>query len=449
MVRSRWYARSSIDRLTVRPSDERGRSADSSITHDKKPYWRIAFAMAIAAGLTGHSILAQGKNSPPAAPGGASGQPAASGTQSAPPFSRPADSAPAAEQGETATTLSGERIIVRREAISLIDPRTYRIGFHLEPYHTLEIIAPQDGFVIAVQIKVNDRVESQFELMRFDDRTAKLQLDRAKAAQKIAQVKLKIAESNSDANAKELAQAELELANADLDIAKQNFDVAIIRAPFGGEVQDVYVVPGQFVRAGDRLLTVADTSRLKVEVPWERTSEIEAGKTIELIVEEKTIDATIDSLKPLADRFIKLRDLANSVTSLVLVVDNPSRDGKTPHFVGQSVFPALIPRHVVTEIPTRGVLNNKESGERKVQVLRDLAIRDISVQILGAVGPERVFISGPFQEKDELILESSVELTDGTQLQPYVGTTPAAEQTAQSKSKSPERAPAKPAGPRF
>ncbi|MDA0833074.1 MAG: HlyD family efflux transporter periplasmic adaptor subunit [Planctomycetota bacterium] len=398
-------------------------------------------------GFASHSLLGQGKSPRPAAVDAAA-QPSA-GAAGAPPFNSASSNTAPVEQGEAATTLSGERIIVQREAISLIDPRTYRIGFHLEPYRTLEIIAPQDGFIVGVQIKVNDRVESQYELIRFDDRTAKLHLDRAKAAQKIAQVRLKMAESNGDADSRDLAKAELELADAEFEIAKQNFDRAIIRAPFGGEVLDVFVVPGQFVRGGDRLLTIADNSKLKVEVPWERTNEIDIGKTIPLKVEERTVDATIESLKPLADRFAKLRDLANSVTSLMLIVENPARDGKTPYFVGQSVFPPLIPRHVVTEIPTRGVLSDKESGERKVQVLRDLAIRDITVQILGAVGPDRVFISGPFQEKDELILESSVELSDGTQLRPYVGTTHEAEQTVQKKSKSPDRSPDKSVGPRF
>ncbi|MEX1231730.1 MAG: HlyD family efflux transporter periplasmic adaptor subunit [Planctomycetaceae bacterium] len=442
MVRSRSYARTSPRRARVRQSDELRPSAVSVLFRQQGRAWLVAVVMMTAAGLTGHSILAQGKGPPPAAPQAPALQPIA------PPFTPPANAA-SAVQGETATTLSGDRVIVRREAISLIDPRTYRIGFHLEPYRTLDVIAPQDGFMIAVHMKVNDRVEPQFELMRFDDRLTKLQLDRAKVAQKIAQVKLKAAESNGDANSLELAQAELELANADLEIAKQRSDLTIVRAPFGGEVLDVHVVPGQFVRAGDRLLTLADTSRLKVEVPWERTAEIAPNTKVPLRVEDKMVDATIESLKPLADRFSKLRDLANSVTSLVLVVENSSRDGKSPYFVGQSVFPPLIPRHVVTEVPTRGILNDKESGERKVQVLRDLAIRDVSVQILGSVGPERVFISGPLQEKDELILETSVELTDGTQLRPYVGATPEPERAAQNKSRPSVRAPASTASPGF
>lgn len=405
-------------------------------------------AAVIAAGITGHSILAQ-QPLPTPAQQTAPPKPITSGTPAGQPPVAPAGQ-PQAGQGDAATTLSGDRIIVRREALSLIDSRTYRIGFHLNPYRTLDLIAPQDGFIAAVQVKVNDRVEPQHEVTRFDDRVPKLKLDRAKAAKRIAEIKLKQSETNGEAAAIDLARAEIELADADLELAKNEFDAVIIRAPFSGEVHEVYVVPGQFVRAGDRLLTIADTSRLKVEVPWERTADIAANATVPLKIEDKTVDAVIESIKPLDDRFVKLRDLANSVTSLVLVIDNPTRNGRSPHFVGQSVFPPLIPRHTVTEIPTKGVLNDRETGERKVQVLRDLAIRDVAVQILGSVGPDRVFVSGPFEGDDELVLESSVELADGTQLRPFVSATASAESpTSASPTGAPVQPPAKRLTPGF
>ncbi|MFN0199636.1 MAG: efflux RND transporter periplasmic adaptor subunit [Planctomycetaceae bacterium] len=350
----------------------------------------------------------------------------------------PAGDAPAAS-ADTASTATGQQIIVRREALALIDPRVYRIGFQLEPKQTLELIAPHDGLVVAVHVKIGDKVEPQFEVMRFDSNTSKLQLDRAKTMLKIAQVKLKAAEAQNEPNSIELSQAEVELANVDLELAKLKFEQGIIRAPFAGEILDLHVIPGQFVRAGDRLLTLGDTSQLKVEIPWERTAATVPGGAIDLKVEEQTVEGTIDSVKPLAERFQKLRDLANSVTSVIVVVNNPADGNTTKHFVGQSVYPPLIPRHSVTEIPTQSLHNDKETGRRRVQVLRDFAVRDLTVDVLGSIGPERLFISGAFQEKDELILESSIELVDGTQLRPYVGDS--AEGTTSGGSSSKPRVP--------
>lgn len=58
-----------------------------------------------------------------------------------------------------------------------------------------------------------------------------------------------------------LDEAEVAHRKAVLDLEK-----AAVRAPFGGRVADVMVVPGQFVREGDELLTVVDLDPIKVAV---------------------------------------------------------------------------------------------------------------------------------------------------------------------------------------
>ncbi len=58
-----------------------------------------------------------------------------------------------------------------------------------------------------------------------------------------------------------LDQAQVEHRRALLDLEK-----TAVRAPFGGRVADLKVVPGQLVRAGDELLTLVDLSPIKVEL---------------------------------------------------------------------------------------------------------------------------------------------------------------------------------------
>ncbi|NNM34914.1 MAG: biotin/lipoyl-binding protein, partial [Gemmatimonadetes bacterium] len=50
-----------------------------------------------------------------------------------------------------------------------------------------------------------------------------------------------------------LDQAEVELRRAEMELSESS-----VTAPFGGRVADLMVVPGQFVREGDELLTVVD-----------------------------------------------------------------------------------------------------------------------------------------------------------------------------------------------
>lgn len=58
-----------------------------------------------------------------------------------------------------------------------------------------------------------------------------------------------------------LDQAEVRLRQAQLQLER-----AVVRAPFGGRVADLLVVPGQFVSAGTDLLTIVDLNPIKVEV---------------------------------------------------------------------------------------------------------------------------------------------------------------------------------------
>lgn len=58
-----------------------------------------------------------------------------------------------------------------------------------------------------------------------------------------------------------LDQAQVEHRRALLNLEK-----TAVRAPFGGRVADLKVVPGQLVRAGDELLTLVDLSPIKVEL---------------------------------------------------------------------------------------------------------------------------------------------------------------------------------------
>jgi hypothetical protein len=45
-------------------------------------------------------------------------------------------------------------------------------------------------------------------------------------------------------------------------------------------------------------------------------------------------------------------------------------------------------------------------------------VRDVPVELLGQVGPDRIYVSGPFRNDDELIVRSSRELPDGTRVRP-------------------------------
>jgi hypothetical protein len=160
------------------------------------------------------------------------------------------------------------------------------------------------------------------------------------------------------------------------------------------------------------MMTFGDPSRMQIEIPVNRKT-VKPGDSIKLRVEDKTVQGRVEAVLPLAERFKSLRELANSVASAIIILDNPNGQFKT----GQAVYVELIPRHPVIEIPTAS-LANQPNGKRRVQIVRDYVVRDIEIQLLGQVGVDRVFVSGAFSNRDELIVSTSQTLADGTQIRP-------------------------------
>jgi multidrug efflux pump subunit AcrA (membrane-fusion protein) len=300
---------------------------------------------------------------------------------------------------------AGDQVVVKRDALRIEPPHKYKVTLSLEPIRSVTLTAPFDGIVRQSDAVPNSKLQPQTEVLRLDTTVAKLNLQRAEAALKIALTEQKLA-GDKDELHKTLSQARVDIAKADAELAKHTLDQASIRAPYSCELQRLLVSEGQFVRAGDPLAIVADSTKLRVEVPVERAQAVQ-GKTLPVKVESAEVDAKIDAVLPLDARFGALRDVFESIASAVLVIDNA--DGK--YKAGQTVYVPLIPRQPVAEVPASSI-GNLPDGQRKVQVVRHMVVRDIPVILMGSVGPNRLFVSGTFAEGDEVISESSHQLSD-------------------------------------
>ncbi|MBI5758613.1 MAG: HlyD family efflux transporter periplasmic adaptor subunit [Planctomycetales bacterium] len=316
---------------------------------------------------------------------------------------------------DTAPESAGQEVVIKREAITIVPPETYKVSLQLHPAKLLDMTAPLDGIVRSVTAQPGQKLAKEADPIRLDDSRPSLILRRAKAHVQAATIEKKMAQAKNDSDLVALADARLEAAQADFELAQSDVSRAIIRTPFAGNSLRVHVVEGQFVRAGDRLLSLADTSKLQVEIPIDR-SQAKVGDQIELKVEGAAINAKIEALLPLASQFESMRDLAASPASALVSIDNAQ--GKLA--AGQTVHTKLIPLEPVALVPSVGVTNVPD-GNRKVQVLRSRVVRNIVVQILAQVGTERVYISGPLIAGDEIIVNSSQELPDGTVLRSRAG----------------------------
>lgn len=337
------------------------------------------------------------------------------------------DARPAADAkgGPLPAANTGDSVLVKREAAKLIDPQKYRTPLYLEPYQTVALVAPHDAVVRQIPAKPNARVTAQSELVRLDNTAQKLTLQRAQALYKAATIEQKLVDKSNE-NLVALAQAKVDAAKADVDLAQYQLEQSTLRAPLSGEVLRILVTEGQTVRAGEPLLVVGDVSKLKVEVPVERSA-VEKDKPHAIKVESAEVQGKVEAVLPLHSRFDALRDLFESVASATIVVDNA--DGK--YKPGQTVYVPLIPRHPVVEVPSASI-GNLADGQRRVQVLRQWVVRDLPVVLMGGIGSGRLYVSGPFADADEVIYETSHQLPDGYQMKPYAGETKTATGAAQS-----------------
>jgi multidrug efflux pump subunit AcrA (membrane-fusion protein) len=307
----------------------------------------------------------------------------------------------------------GKPAVIERAPLSLRDAVTFQTPLALEPVRSVDVAARRDGVIASVMAKLGDKIQAQSEVARLETQERQLELTRAQAAYKAAQ-----AEQQAGSGSSEAAAARVDEAKADVDLAQLRLDQCNVRTPLSGIVVKVHVVDGQFVQAGQPIVTVIDPTQLRVEMPVDGKSTT-AGSAIQIKVEEETVGANVFVVLPLSPRFAPLRDLFLSVGSAVVVLDNSAGKFRP----GQTVYSTMIPRLPVTEVPT-AALANASDGERKVQVIRDGFVRDVKVQLLGQIGDDHVFVSGRFGPTDELVLKSSETLLDGARVvaQDKVGT---------------------------
>ncbi|MGE3316446.1 MAG: efflux RND transporter periplasmic adaptor subunit [Planctomycetaceae bacterium] len=335
-------------------------------------------------------------------------QPDATAPKSA---AKPADKSEKKDEAPEA----GKPIVITRQGVRLIPREHYQIPLQLQPAKLARLTASVDGIVREVRAKTGDKVEATAEFARLDNTEQQLLVEKAKAIYRAAQIEAKRAQAAGDKDLVDLAEARVQAAKADLDLASYRLDQTSVRVPFNGELFRVNVVVGQMLRAGEMLATVGDTAQLTVELPVDRKTAV-VGQPANFKIEEEDASGKIESILPAEARFEPLRELVGSIATASVVVDNSSGKFK----VGQTVYSPIIPRDSVIEIPNSSVSNGAE-GSQKVQVVRSNVVRDVKVEVLGGVGTDRSFVSGPFIDRDEVITSVSQELPDGTLLKPHVG----------------------------
>jgi len=174
------------------------------------------------------------------------------------------------------------------------------------------IIKPEiAGRIAKLGFSDGERIRAGRVLVQLDTSVPAAELEQVRAERALALAKYERAVELAQKNfvseqARDEAGANLQVVDARLALARARLEKSSILAPFGGIVGLRNVAPGDFVKDGAELVTLEDTSSMKVDLrlPERVIGRLRRGQVLEVSVEAlpgRTFKASIDALDATVD----------------------------------------------------------------------------------------------------------------------------------------------------
>jgi len=267
-----------------------------------------------------------------------------------------ADSAAATRGSDVAIPVEGEEVV--RDTLVVSVTATGQAAAQRQ----VVLAAQVAGRVTQLPVRESDRVGSGGLVAALDADEYRIALEEARASQRTSEATFReqtlfddrITDAALRAERQRTARAKSGLERAELAVEKAELDLRRTRlaAPFAGQVADVKVVPGQFVRAGDELATIVDLDPIRVEV---QVLESEVGflgqgrkaQVTFAAFPGETFTGTIQTINPMVDQTTR-------TARVTVQVPNPARRILPGMYARVSLEARRFPDRVL--VPRRAVL---------------------------------------------------------------------------------------------
>ena len=244
-------------------------------------------------------------------------------------------------------------------------------------------------------------IDSRFEQAKLHEAQARLSDDQRRLHE-MQLLEAKKAVSLSELQAQE---ALVEQSSAAVDAAATTLSFYTLEAPFGGVLGLSDLSPGQYVRAGDSLVTLTNLEHLYVDLnfPDKYLSQIETGMVVDLQFEawpDLHFSATVSSLDPVVNiqsRNFKVRTELDNSEGLL-----------RPGLLAQATL-SLAPESVIT-IPTSSIFYR--GTQAFVYLVVDNKAIEQAVNTLQVVG-DQTYISSGLTAGDEIITAGISKVSNG------------------------------------
>jgi RND family efflux transporter MFP subunit len=238
------------------------------------------------------------------------------------------------------------------------------------------IVAAQvPGAVVALPVRVGDRVRAGQVLMRIDARAAEqtaaagaAQVRAARAAMEVATRELErqqqlFAQGYISQAAFDRAQAQFKTAQAEASAqfanaqaARTQSDLYVVKAPYAGVVANVAVVLGDMAMPGRPLLTLYDPTALRVTSAIPQTAVARSGGPLAAQVEIPGAAAGL--LKPAHAQLLPTVDVASH--TLELRLDLPADTRATPGMFARAWLPGVGTGELRLFVPSQALVRRSE-----------------------------------------------------------------------------------------
>jgi RND family efflux transporter MFP subunit len=242
------------------------------------------------------------------------------------------------------------------------------------------------------------------------------QLDLAKAEDDLRLAERSASLHKGTTNPSDLASAQSKVQQASSRLASltAQADYATIRAPFDGVVTDQFLHQGDFATAGNKLLTIADTSTVIVKAPLsiDAAANVHAGDAA-TVMPDSMPGVTVQGIVSLVGSSADAQSRAVELWITLPNADGRLRDNSAARV---TIASGNVPSAIV--VPTSAVtLDATNANGGTVMVVDAKSVAHETKVTTGAHTRDRTQITSGLHGGETVVIEGNYGLPDGTKVQ--------------------------------
>lgn len=291
--------------------------------------------------------------------------------------------------------LAVERAALAFQSSGILDSRPARVGDQVQAGDLLATLRNPDlePGAQAAQARLVEAIARRDQVQRDLRRFEELVTEGAVSRQQLERQRAEL----------DTAEAGVQRARAELTASRSQLGDAALVAPFDGLVVGVLREPGEFLAAGEPVLTLSGAAlEVEIRVPPELLSDLKPGQDMSVHLDQRR--------RQLTGQIVELGQAGDPQTGLAtLVIGLPADAGAR---AGQAAEVTLIQHTPEAFIVPLAAVSDPVGGNPRVFRIAGQQVQQIAVTVLGGAG-DRLVVEGPLAVGDQVVVAGHRVLGDG------------------------------------